>query len=316
MPPLVHWDDVTAHKLDVGEMCAHWQALGDAAGSVGIGLNRVRIEPNRRSTPVHRHGAEEEIFFILEGSGLSWMDERTHEVRAGDVIVHRPRAEAHTLIAGDDGLTALAFGTDLHIEAGYLPRAEVVWVPPTWAEAGKGKHPWEREQRAGPLWIPEPGPRPPNIVAFDDVEEGGRDHGDVQRRERHLGTAAGSVVTGLRHFTVPEGKLAVPPHCHSAEEELFVVLGGEGTVILGGEGPDLEGAEEHPARPGNVVARPPGTGVSHTFRGGPGGLEYLAYGTREPNDIVFYPRSNKVSFRGVGVIGRLERLDYWDGEPE
>ena len=26
------------------------------------------------------------------------------------------------------------------------------------------------------------------------------------------------------------------------------------------------------------------------------------------------PRSGKISFRGVGVIGRLEQLDYWDGE--
>ena len=303
----IHWDDVTAHKLDVGEMCAHWQALGTAAGSVGIGLNRVRIEPNRRSTPVHRHGAEEEIFFILEGSGLSWMDERTHEVRAGDVIVHRPRAEAHTLIAGAEGLTALAFGTDLRIEAGYLPRAEVVWLPPTWAEAGRGRHPWEREKRAGQLWIPDPTPRPRTIVASADVEELVREHGDVERRQQDLGTAAGSVLTGLRHFTVPEGKLAVPPHCHAAEEELFVVLEGEGTLLLD--------AEEHPVRPGHVVARPPGTGVAHTFRAGPGGLSYLAYGTREANDIVFYPRSNKVSFKGVGVIARVERLDYWDGEP-
>ena len=40
----------------------------------------------------------------------------------------------------------------------------------------------------------------------------------------------------------------------------------------------------------------------------------LAYGQRATNDIVFYPDSGKVSFAGVGVIGRLEQLDYWDGE--
>ena len=28
----------------------------------------------------------------------------------------------------------------------------------------------------------------------------------------------------------------------------------------------------------------------------------------------YYPRSGKISFRGVGVIGRLEQVDYWDGE--
>jgi hypothetical protein len=30
--------------------------------------------------------------------------------------------------------------------------------------------------------------------------------------------------------------------------------------------------------------------------------------------MCFYPRSNKISFRGLGVIARVERLEYWDGE--
>jgi uncharacterized cupin superfamily protein len=50
------------------------------------------------------------------------------------------------------------------------------------------------------------------------------------------------------------------------------------------------------------------------FRAGQGGLTYLAFGTREPADVCYYPRSNKINFGGVGVIARLERLDYWDGE--
>lgn len=44
------------------------------------------------------------------------------------------------------------------------------------------------------------------------------------------------------------------------------------------------------------------------------GLTYLAYGMRDPADVCFYPRSNKVAFRGIGVIARVESLDYWDGE--
>ena len=47
---------------------------------------------------------------------------------------------------------------------------------------------------------------------------------------------------------------------------------------------------------------------------GDDGLVYLAYGTRVPNDISFYPDSGKVNLRGVGVIFRPERVDYWDGE--
>ena len=60
--------------------------------------------------------------------------------------------------------------------------------------------------------------------------------------------------------------------------------------------------------------------MAHTFRAGVGGLTYLtyltylAYGMRRPADVCYYPRSGKIAFRGVGVIARLERLDYWDGE--
>ena len=67
-------------------------------------------------------------------------------------------------------------------------------------------------------------------------------------------------------------------------------------------------------RAGSVVARPAGTGVAHAFRGGEAGMTLLMYGNRDPNDICFYPRSGKVMLRGVGVVGRLEQLDYWDGE--
>ena len=59
----------------------------------------------------------------------------------------------------------------------------------------------------------------------------------------------------------------------------------------------------------------PAPRISHSFRAGDGGLTYLAYGTREPNDMCYYPRSNKVFFRGLGVIARLELLEYADGEP-
>jgi hypothetical protein len=31
---------------------------------------------------------------------------------------------------------------------------------------------------------------------------------------------------------------------------------------------------------------------------------------------VCYPRSNKVYFCRIGLIARIERVDYWDGEAD
>lgn len=72
----------------------------------------------------------------------------------------------------------------------------------------------------------------------------------------------------------------------------------------------------YPVRPGSVVARPPATRVAHAFRARDGGLTLLAFGSRDANDIAFFPRSGKVSLRGIGLRSRVDRLDYWDGEPD
>ena len=63
-----------------------------------------------------------------------------------------------------------------------------------------------------------------------------------------------------------------------------------------------------------MISRPAGTGVAHLLKAGDGGLGFLAYGTREAGDMCYYPHSDKIAFRGLGVIGRIERLDYWEEE--
>ena len=125
---------------------------------------------------------------------------------------------------------------------------------------------------------------------------------------------AGSERTGLSHFVGRAGQADEPPHVHSGEEEIFVVLEGDGTLQLYPSARDGGELEELPVRAGGTIARPAGTRRAHGLRAGDDGMTVLAYGTRDPNDIVYYPRSGKVSFRGVGVIGRLEQLDYWEGE--
>ena len=98
------------------------------------------------------------------------------------------------------------------------------------------------------------------------------------------------------------------------------MLDGEGTLELWGPpkpGEALPTApqETHEVKRGHVVSRPAGTRMSHCLRAGDQGLTYLAFGTREPNDVCYYPRSNKIFWRGLGLIARLEPLDYFDGEP-
>jgi uncharacterized cupin superfamily protein len=308
---VAHWDDVEATRREAGHIAGTWRDLGTAAGTVTAGVKRIDVDPGRWSTPAHSEGAEEEIFFVLAGSGLSWQGGTVYEIREGDCLVHLPEEEAHTLRAGPEGLSVLAFGQRVWHGNTILPRAGVAWMFPAFVEVtpiAGGRHPYHREAEAGEPEVGTPEhERPSSIVNVADVEPYRDEHNDSLIEDRDLGTPAGSARTGLSHMTLRAGRSGYPPHCHSAEEEIFVVLEGEGALSLGDE--------EHAVRPGSVVGRPPGTRIPHSFRAGDDGLTYLAYGTREPNDIVYYPRSGKVSLRGVGVMGRIEPLGYWDGEP-
>ena len=295
MKQVAHWDDVEPYRRETGHLAGDWYDLGRAAGCVSVGLKRIRVDPGKWSTPAHAEGAEEEIFFVLGGSGLSWQDGEAFEVGKGDVLVHLPEKHAHTLRAGAEGLDVLAYGQRKTQGNTVLPRAEVAWMHPSWVDVG-GPHPWEREAAIGEPEVGEVSPRPGRIA---NIDQGIRWELDTGAVDLNLGDVVGSVETGLSHMTIPPGAEGYPPHCHGAEEELFVVLEGSGTITLGEESAEV--------RRGSVVSRPAGTRVAHSFLAGDDGLVYLAYGTREPNDVVYYPRTDEIRFRGVGVTLPADR---------
>jgi uncharacterized cupin superfamily protein len=311
---IAHWDEVEGERAEEGHLAGTWYDLGTAAGTRDVGVTRIKVDPGRWSTPAHVELDEEEIYFVLGGSGVLWEGGKTYEVRAGDCVVERVAEEPHTFRAGDDGLDVLAFGERTDTTATYLPRAKVVRMAVT-LDVSPGPHPWEREAAAGEPETPPPSPRPANVA---DVGSPKREEGGAWV---DLGATAGSVRSGLNWIRLEGGRRGPPPHCHSAEEEIFVMLDGEGVLELWPTPgttrlhPGFE-YQEHPVRAGHVVARPPGTRIAHALRAGDAGLTYLAYGTRDTNDVCYYPRSNKIFWRGVGLIARLEPLEYGDGEPE
>ncbi len=322
---ITHWDEVEPRRRERGHIAASWQALS-GYNSITAGVQRISIEPGQWATPLHLEGAAEEIFYVLSGSGVSVQSdgesEGAYEIGQGDCLVHLALEHAHTIGAGDDGLVVLAFGQRHYAANTLLPRAGVSWLGPTWVlEGDPDDHPWAREAAVGaPTWesLSE---RPGRIVNVDAVDESVHVGATVSRRVRDLGRAAGSEQTGLRLYDVDPGKLMNAPHCHSAEEEIFVVIGGNGTVTVwpharSEHDPDrwATGTDTTDIRAGHTIASCAGTGRPLSLQAGPDGMRVLAYSTRDSNDIVYYPRSRKISFRGVGVIGRLEQLDYWDGE--
>jgi uncharacterized cupin superfamily protein len=300
---IANLQETPPRELAVGHIKGQWRDLGRAAGSRAVGLRRIEVAEGHFSTPAHEHGADEEIFFMLGGEGLLWQDGQTYSVAAGDCVVHRPKRGPHTLRGGVGGLDVLVFGERRDASLTALPRAGIAWSFPRWVELGEGDHPFAREAAAGAPECPEPNAeRPRNVVALADVPA------VIDGRVRRLGGEAGALTSGLNHVVLSAEQSGAPAHCHSMEEELFVLLQGEGVLELWGRGG--ESPEKHPLRAGDVISRPAGTGVAHAIRPGAQGVTYLAYGTREASDMCFYPQSGRVSLRGLGIALRSPEIEH------
>ena len=295
-PAVAHHADIPEQEVVRGDISFRRRRLAAAAGSARVGASHYVVPPGARQMPVHVHGDEEEIFFVLAGDGLGYelegQDPRgealAYRVATGDTIVHRPDVRPHTFLAGDNGLELIAFGNGSDTSITYLPRAGTMWCGPRWVPVD-APHPFTAEAAAGPVQAPPATDRPAHVVALEELDTGPFPSAEV----RQAGRAAGSVAAGLNHVVLEPGASGAPAHCHSLEEELFVVLQGAGTLVLGDE--------THPLAPGDVVARPPSRRLGHALIAGPEGLTYLVYGTREAGDAIFYPGSGKVWLRGLGV---------------
>ena len=166
-------------------------------------------------------------------------------------------------------------------------------------------HQWELRGALPEPELPEPGVRPPNVVRLEDVEPELLDRGEFGDSSRELGAAAGSVESRAQPLGHPARQAQLPG--------ALPRFGGGGLRRPRGRRrlhPRRRGTRCGPAR----WSRARRARVGHAFRAGADGMKLLAYGTREPNDIAWYPRSKKVYFRGVGLMTRLPELDYWDGE--
>ena len=111
-----------------GEAAGRYDArMGEIAPRVGarlLGYNITAVPPGMRAFPKHNHRANEEMFFVLEGSGELHFGNEVHPVRTGDVIGCPPGGPetAHQLVnTGATELMYLAVSTRLSPEVCEYP---------------------------------------------------------------------------------------------------------------------------------------------------------------------------------------------------
>jgi uncharacterized cupin superfamily protein len=292
----IHIDDVPAGNWDIGELTATRRRLGRAVAARRLGIAITEIAPGKRSTPPHIHADEDEAFLVLAGSGLSWQssssrDVRTYEIGLDDVLLHRAGGDAHTLIAGEEGLTVLILAEGSRTGITYLPRTKSFWLGPRWSPAD-GKHPFASDAEAGPLDVPAPtAERPPTIRNLADLPlNEGRD-GRLAYATRDM-RAMGPAEIVLAQDAMPPDTHTTELHFHSAREEAWFVRGGGGIARLG--------EEAHELRPGSFWFAHENTGVGHRVEVGPEGMQLVTMGDLLGGDVCVYTEKRTFSpARGV-----------------
>jgi uncharacterized cupin superfamily protein len=114
-----------------GEAAERFDArIGQIAPLIGasqLGYNITVVPPGKRAFPFHNHRVNEEMFFILEGSGELRYGEATYAVGPGDVIACPAggRGRAHAMLnTGDGELRYLAVSTKLSPEIAEYPDSD------------------------------------------------------------------------------------------------------------------------------------------------------------------------------------------------
>ncbi len=149
-------------------------------------------------------------------------------------------------------------------------------------------------------------------VDFDDIEGNGR----YTSKRARFSAGIGARQLGYNLTVLPPGMAQCPFHNHHAEEEMFLILEGEGELRFG--------AERHPIRANDVIACPTGgREVAHQIiNTGSVPMRYLAVSTVAAVETCEYPDSNKIMIGASHPDGtRLWKMfradvtvDYYDGE--
>ena len=135
-----------------------------------------------------------------------------------------------------------------------------------------------------------------------------------------IGQKLGLDGLGCMVVTVQPGRRAFPFHNHLGNDEMFVILLGNGTYRYGNA--------EHPVKAGDVCSAPRGgSDTAHQLiNTGKEELKYLGISTMNDPDVVEYPDSGKFAALAIKpgpdfmrahlrYIGRVENsLEYYDGE--
>jgi uncharacterized cupin superfamily protein len=131
--PIVNVDESPEHEAGSGADHYHQfykvltPSMSDKGGSLGV--NVTRLPPGKIGCPFHYHMLEDEVFFVLSGSGVLRYGDELFAIRSGDCIACPAGIQVAHQIAntGSEDLVYLAIGrNDPHEVCGYPDSGKIM----------------------------------------------------------------------------------------------------------------------------------------------------------------------------------------------
>jgi uncharacterized cupin superfamily protein len=95
-------------------------------------LAHVRVPAGCKNWPVHRHSAQWELYYILEGSGRYFDGGSWNEIKSGDAILSIP-GESHQIEnSGASDLVYLVIADMPLTDSVFYPTTKLTFVKPEW----------------------------------------------------------------------------------------------------------------------------------------------------------------------------------------
>jgi uncharacterized cupin superfamily protein len=154
------------------------------------------------------------------------------------------------------------------------------------------------------------------VVNIDELQlEHGANGDKFEWNAARIGPRLGAKDLGYSYDVIPPGKRGCPFHSHRAEEEMFFIVRGRGTLRYG--------KETRAIRAGDFICCPTGgpDSAHQIINDSDAELAYISVSTMAPAEVCEYPDSGKVGAFGGNAESRIRHLtetsavvDYWKGE--
>jgi uncharacterized cupin superfamily protein len=123
--------------------------------------------------------------------------------------------------------------------------------------------------------------------------------GNIRARMADIGRSLGSKTIGLAIQTVAPGCMSSPRHKHVFQEEILLVMQGNGVLLHGGE--------RVAVGPGDCFCYLPEDPEPHAFENdGQVDLVIWAFGNRFPHEVCLYPDRGVAFVEGLGAEVALD----------